>query len=214
MVWIPPPSVAVLRQAQRIAHSWQRAGLSCGACGVLGGVRRRCSSSHLPGRRALHTSSRVCDATSSGPTLESTPYSSLSVGVPKEIFPNERRVALTPANAALLRKKGFKQVLIERGAGAEAQFTDAAYEAAGATLVSRDELFTGSDITLKVRPPLKGEEDARLKEGSTSISFLYPSQNPDLVKTLAERKVNAFAVSLPNSIIQCARHPDCGHRWT
>ncbi|KAL1761733.1 NAD(P) transhydrogenase beta subunit-domain-containing protein [Schizophyllum commune] len=177
MVWIPPPSVAALRHAQRIAHSWQRAGLSCG-------------------RRALHTSSRVCDATSSGPTLESTPYSSLSVGVPKEIFPNERRVALTPANAALLRKKGFKQVLIERGAGAEAQFTDAAYEAAGATLVSRDELFTGSNITLKVRPPLKGEEDARLKEGSTSISFLYPAQNPDLVKTLAERKVNAFAMDM------------------
>ncbi|KAL1676988.1 NAD(P) transhydrogenase beta subunit-domain-containing protein [Schizophyllum commune] len=178
MVWIPPPSVAALRHAQRIAHSWQRAGLSCG-------------------RRALHTSSKVCDATSAGPTLESTPYSSLSVGVPKEIFPNERRVALTPANAALLRKKGFKQVLIERGAGAEAQFTDAAYEAAGATLVSRDELFTGSDITLKVRPLLKGEEDARLKEGSTSISFLYPAQNPDLVTTLAERKVNAFAVDIP-----------------
>ncbi|KAL1747550.1 NAD(P) transhydrogenase beta subunit-domain-containing protein [Schizophyllum fasciatum] len=196
MVWTSPPPVAALRQAQRLAHSWQRVRLSCGACAGRKAVIVRRSPSHLPGRRALHTSTKVCNATSSGPTLESTPYSSLSVGVPKEIFPNERRVALTPANAALLRKKGFKQVLIERGAGTEAQFTDAAYEAAGATLVSRDELFTGSDITLKVRPPLKGEEDARLKEGSTSISFLYPAQNPDLVKSLAERKVNALAMDM------------------
>lgn len=125
----------------------------------------------------------------------STPYSSLTVGVPREIFPNERRVSLTPQNAALLRKKGFMKVLVERNAGVEAQFLDEQYTAAGATLVSKDEVFRSSDIMLKVRPPLLGQEVEALKEGSTIISFLYPAQNKPIVDTLATRKVDAFAVS-------------------
>lgn len=122
------------------------------------------------------------------------PYSSLTVGVPREIFENERRVALTPQNAALLRKKGFEKVLVERNAGVEAQFLDEQYAAAGATLVSKEELFKASDIMLKVRPPLLSQETSLLKEGSTVISFLYPAQNKDIVASLAERKINAFAV--------------------
>ncbi|TRM57609.1 NAD(P) transhydrogenase beta subunit-domain-containing protein [Schizophyllum amplum] len=182
MAWISPPSLAALRRAQRIAHSWR--------------VQSSCAHNYT-GRRPLHTTARVDSAVQDPKSpSDSISYSALTVGVPKEIFPNERRVALTPANAALLRKKGFKQVLVERGAGIEAQFTDDAYEAAGATLVGRDEIFTGSDITLKVRPPLRGEEDARLKQGSTSISFLYPTQNKDIVQALAERKVNAFAMDM------------------
>ena len=134
------------------------------------------------------------------------PYSSLIVGVPREIFPNERRVALTPQNAALLRKKGFGQVLVERNAGAEAQFLDEQYAAAGATLVSQDELFKSADIMLKVRPPLVGEEAERLKEGSTVISFLYPAQNKAIVDTLSTRKVDAFAVSF-NKSTHCHNRP-------
>jgi NAD(P) transhydrogenase len=52
---------------------------------------------------------------------------------------------------------------------------------------------------LKVRPPLLGQETERLKEGSTVISFLYPAQNKAIVDTLSARKVNAFAVSVPNN---------------
>lgn len=117
-------------------------------------------------------------------------YSSLTVGIPKEIYPGERRVSLTPTNAALLKKKGVTKVLVERGAGTEAQFLDEQYTAAGATLVSREELFASSDVMLKVRPPLFEEEAKHIKEGSTVISFLYPAQNKPLVELLASRKVD------------------------
>ncbi|KAF8892517.1 NAD(P) transhydrogenase beta subunit-domain-containing protein [Infundibulicybe gibba] len=129
-------------------------------------------------------------------TPSGVPYSSLTVGVPREIFPNERRVALTPQNAAALLKKGFNRVLVEKSAGAEAQFLDEQYVAAGATLVSRDALFQSSDILLKVRSPMLGEEVDRIKEGSTSISFLYPVQNKPTIDALASRKVNAFAMDM------------------
>ncbi|THU88417.1 PNTB-domain-containing protein [Dendrothele bispora CBS 962.96] len=129
-------------------------------------------------------------------TENSIPYSSLTIGVPREVFPNECRVALTPQNAALLRKKGFAEVLIEQNAGVHAQFTDEMYTAAGAKLVSREELFKTSDITLKVRPPILGQEVESLKEGSTLVSFLYPVQNKDTVDALALRKVNALAMDM------------------
>lgn len=101
-------------------------------------------------------------------------------------------MSLTPLNAALLKKKGISKVLVEHRAGTEAYFLDEQYAAAGATLVSREELFASSDVVLKVRPPLL-EEAKHLKEGSTVISFLYPSQNKPLVELLAKRKVNRYA---------------------
>ncbi|KAJ7219361.1 NAD(P) transhydrogenase [Mycena pura] len=127
-------------------------------------------------------------------TVAGTPYASLTVGTLREIYPNERRVALTPQNAAVLRKKGFAKVLVEKNAGANAQFLDEQYTAAGATIVSRDEVFGAADILLKVRPPLEGQEAHLVKEGSTVISFLYPVQNKQIVDTLASRKANAFAM--------------------
>lgn len=128
----------------------------------------------------------------------------MTIGIPRELFPNERRVALTPQNATLLLKKGFAQILVERNSGVEAQFLDEQYAAAGATLVSQDELYKVSDIVLKVRPPLLGQETEHLKEGSTVISFLYPAQNKAIVDTLSARKVNAFAVSVPNNTMSHA----------
>lgn len=101
-----------------------------------------------------------------------------------------------------MRKKGFSQVLVERDAGAKAQFLDEHYAAAGATLVSREDLFKQSDILLKVRPPLSGEEAQNIREGTTVISFLYPAQNKAIVDTLAGRKTNVFAVSAYVSSIQ------------
>jgi len=128
----------------------------------------------------------------------------LTIGIPRELFPNERRVALTPQNATLLLKKGFSQILVERNSGVEAQFLDEQYAAAGATLVSQDELYKVSDIVLKVRPPLLGQETERLKEGSTVISLLYPAQNKAIVDTLSARKVNAFSVSVSNNTMSHA----------
>jgi NAD(P) transhydrogenase len=127
------------------------------------------------------------------------PYSSLTVGVPREIYPNERRVALTPQNVALLLKKGFVRVLVERGAGDGAQLLDQAYEKAGATLVDQATVWSESNIVLKVRgPQLNGpfNEVEALKPGSTIISFLYPAQNRQLVDKLAARGANSFAIDM------------------
>jgi NAD(P) transhydrogenase len=121
------------------------------------------------------------------------------VGVPREIYPNERRVALTPQNVALLLKKGFVRVLVERGAGDGAQLLDQAYEKAGATLVDQATVWSESNIVLKVRgPQLNGpfNEAEALKPGSTIISFLYPAQNRQLVDKLAARGANSFAMDM------------------
>jgi H+-translocating NAD(P) transhydrogenase len=118
------------------------------------------------------------------------------VGVPREIYPDERRVALTPQNVTVLRKKGFAEVLIEHDAGTHAQFRNMDYENAGATLVSREQLFAKTDIMLKVVPPLLDKEVERIKHGSTLISFLYPKKNKELVEALAKRDVNTFAMDM------------------
>lgn len=128
--------------------------------------------------------------------LEGVPYSSLTVGVPLEIYPNEHRVALTPQNAGVLLKKGFARVLVEKTAGSQAQFLDEQYRAAGAILVDKDELLSSSDILLKVRPPVFGVEAEKVKEGSTVISFLYPHQNKEIVDALALRNASAFAMEM------------------
>jgi NAD(P) transhydrogenase len=121
------------------------------------------------------------------------------VGIPKESYPGERRVAITPQNVKLLLKKGFSRVLIERGAGVEAQFTDEAYEQAGAKTVDRRSVFSESDILLKVRAlSIDGpdsEVDA-IREGATVISFLYPVQNRPVVERLAAQKATAFAMDM------------------
>lgn len=127
------------------------------------------------------------------------PYHSLTIGVPKETYPGERRVAITPANVKLLLKKGFTRILVERGAGLEAQFTDEAYEQAGAETVDQGTIFSDSDIVLKVRAPTTHGADSEvdaLREGVTIVSFLYPSQNKHVVDRLASRKATSFAMDM------------------
>ncbi|KAB8258671.1 NAD(P) transhydrogenase beta subunit-domain-containing protein [Aspergillus pseudonomiae] len=141
--------------------------------------------------------SRRSASTSSSPSpVPVIPYSSLTVGVPRETYPNERRVAITPQNVALLLKKGFSRVLIERGAGEAAELLDQAYEQSGATLVDRATVWSQSNIILKVRGPQPGDEVEALQQGSTIISFLYPAQNKQLVDQLASRRVTAFAMEM------------------
>lgn len=99
----------------------------------------------------------------------------------------------------MLLKKGFSRVLIERGAGDEAQFTDNSYEQAGATLVERKTVWSESNILLKVRAPSidgPNNELDLLREDGTVISFLYPAQNQNVVDMLASRRVNAFAMDM------------------
>lgn len=158
-------------------------------------MSRRCLQPNASSFRLFHCSAHRRNETQSSKD-PGIPYSSLTVGAPRETYPNERRVALTPQNVALLKKKGFSTVFVEREAGAHAKFLDEEYIKAGATLVSKDELLNKTDILLKVRPPSQEDEAKRFREGSTIISFLYPAQNKPLVETLASRKLNAFAMDM------------------
>ncbi|KAL4886139.1 NAD(P) transhydrogenase [Aspergillus karnatakaensis] len=161
--------------------------------------------SHCPQSRSLASSldyrasrAYATSASEASPVPVVT-YSSLTVGVPREIFPNERRVALTPQNVALLLKKGFSRVLVERGAGEGAQLLDLAYEKAGAILVDRATIWSESNIVLKVRGPQQDgpfNETEVLRSGSTVISFLYPAQNRQLVDKIASRGANTFAMDM------------------
>ena len=116
----------------------------------------------------------------------------MKIAVPKEITPGERRVALIPDAVAGLVKSGF-QVLIERGAGEGAFFTDAAYEAAGARVVDADALYGEADVVLKVQKPTLEEAD-RLRDGTVLIAMLQALTSPDLIQRLASRRVTAFGM--------------------
>ncbi|KAL2875296.1 hypothetical protein SGCOL_009459 [Colletotrichum sp. CLE4] len=159
-------------------------------------------------RHASVVSAGSSSGSSTGPTAtpaatystvaepQSVPYAQLAVGVPKEIYLNERRVALTPQNVALLLKKGFAKVIVERGAGAEADFPDEAYDRAGATLVEHpQQVWSNADVVLKVRSPIPSEIDL-MKAHQTVISFLQPAQNKPLVDKLAAQKATSFAMDL------------------
>lgn len=124
-----------------------------------------------------------------------TPYESLTVGVPKETFPLEKRVAATPESVKRLVKPGFS-VLIEDGAGDAAFYSNADYEAAGAKIVpTTDEIFKQSNIILQLRPPTN-EQVKLLDSDKTIFSFLYPRQNEDLVKQLQDQGTTAVAMDM------------------
>ena len=115
----------------------------------------------------------------------------MKVSVPKETGAGERRVALVPD---VVKRLGAKQVevAIERGAGEAAMIPDAAFEEAGATLVSSDEAWSG-DVVAKVAPP-SDEEIGRLKSGAILIGFLAPLTQPQTVEALEKAGVKAFAM--------------------
>lgn len=115
----------------------------------------------------------------------------MTVGVPKEKREGEKRVALIPDHVKTLTSMGM-DVLVEKGAGEGAFFTDRAYEEAGAKVV--DGVF-GAGIILKVNPP-EEEEVEGLEEGSLLVGFLNPFGRPSLIKRLSERKVTALAMEL------------------
>ncbi|BAZ28160.1 NAD(P) transhydrogenase subunit alpha [Cylindrospermum sp. NIES-4074] len=124
----------------------------------------------------------------------------MKIAVAKEIEVWERRVALIPDTVARLVKQGL-EVWVEKGAGERAFFSDSAYEAAGAKIISDSaKLWGEADILLKVSPPQE-REDGRsevdlLKQGSVLISFLNPLGNPEIAQQLANRQVTALSMEL------------------
>nr|MBP8298627.1 NAD(P)(+) transhydrogenase (Re/Si-specific) subunit alpha [Burkholderiales bacterium] len=115
------------------------------------------------------------------------------IGVPREVFPGERRVATVPEVVQKLIKLGFA-VSVESGAGDAANISDDAYRAAGATIVdSAARVWAESDIVFKVRGPTAAEVGL-LREGGTLVSFIWPAQNPELLQSLAARKATVLAM--------------------
>ncbi|EYC50333.1 NAD(P) transhydrogenase subunit alpha [Hylemonella gracilis str. Niagara R] len=122
------------------------------------------------------------------------------IGVPRETFPGEKRVATAPEVVEKLIKLGFK-VAVESGAGEAANFSDEAYRAAGAEVIGgATALWAASDIVFKVRPPTSAEVGL-LREGGTLIGFVWPAQNPELMQQLAARKATVLAIDcLPRTL--------------
>ncbi|CAN7989407.1 unnamed protein product, partial [Ixodes hexagonus] len=149
--------------------------------------------SRRPLRKRTFSRSAICRSESGAPPEppKGIPYSNLSIGVPKELFKNEQRVALTPAAIATLTKKGFT-VNVEEQAGLAAKFKNEEYEASGARVTDCKSTYQ-SDILLKVRAPVELDK-ANLRDSSTLISFLYPAQNKALVDELARKRMTVFAM--------------------
>ena len=127
------------------------------------------------------------------------------VGVPVESHPHERRVSLVPAAVPTLAKAGL-EVLVERGAGKNAGFPDAAYEEQGARLAQdRIQLFSSADVLLQVHG-LGVNSDAGhadlelLRSGQVVLGLLNPLGVPDAARALAARGVTAFALELLEGI--------------
>ncbi|MGC4405322.1 Re/Si-specific NAD(P)(+) transhydrogenase subunit alpha [Methyloversatilis sp. MC4-4] len=122
------------------------------------------------------------------------------IGVPREIFPGEKRVATVPDVVTKLAKLGFS-VVVETGAGDLADLSDDAYREAGASIAgSATELWSSADIVFKVRPPT-ADEVALMHEGQTLIGFVWPAQNPELMQQLAAKKVTVLAIdALPRTL--------------
>jgi proton-translocating NAD(P)+ transhydrogenase subunit alpha len=118
----------------------------------------------------------------------------MRIGVTKETAPGERRIALVPEVVSKLTGSGF-DVLVEKGAGTEASFTDDAYTEAGASVV--DAVLGQAEGIVKVRKP-SADEAAKLRRGDVLIGFLEPLTDEEGIERLARAGVVAFAMeSIP-----------------
>jgi len=119
------------------------------------------------------------------------------IAVPRESFAGEKRVATVPEIVERLIKLGFR-VAVQSGAGDAANFSDESYRAAGAEVMQ--DIWPSADIIFKVRAPSTAEV-GRMREGQTLVSFIWPAQNPELMQSLAARKVTVLAIdSLPRTL--------------
>ena len=125
----------------------------------------------------------------------------MRIAVPRERRAHEKRVAASPDTVKKFVDLGF-EVVIERGAGDGARFSDAGFEAAGASIAA-DPAATigGADIVLRVQPPLvngEGEIDeiALMDEGTILVGMLVPTENPARIEAYQKHKITALALEL------------------
>jgi NAD(P) transhydrogenase subunit alpha len=125
---------------------------------------------------------------------------SITIGVPREVFPGEKRVATVPEVVEKLVKLGFT-VAVESGAGDAANCSDDSYRAVGARIVDgAAQLWATSDVVFKVGVPTT-EEVGLMREGGTLIGFVWPAQNPELMQQLAAKKATVLAIdALPRTL--------------
>lgn len=123
------------------------------------------------------------------------------VAIPKEILPEENRVAAIPATVKELIKNGM-EVIVEAGAGEKAFFSNESYKEAGATIEKNTKkLYAKADLVLKVNHPvlneaLKTHEAELLKEGAAFVSFFQTTREQEAVKKLTDRKITGFSMHL------------------
>ncbi len=116
----------------------------------------------------------------------------MKIGIPRESFSGEKRVAITPEIAEKLIALGFT-VEMEPGAGVGSDYADDAYLEAGALLQHADVLWSTSDLILKVRSPVASEVE-RMRSGSWLISFIWPAQQPELMQQFASQRLTVLAM--------------------
>jgi NAD(P) transhydrogenase subunit alpha len=123
----------------------------------------------------------------------------MKIGVAKETAPGERRVALVPEALGKLKAAGL-DILVERGAGSGSSFPDAEYEAAGATIVSTDDMYRNADAILRVAKP-SDKEIGKLRKGQAVLGLLAPLIDPKTAKSLADRGVTAISLdAIPRTL--------------
>ncbi len=122
----------------------------------------------------------------------------MQISVPCERYPGEKRVALTPETATHLQKLGYG-IVVEAGAGEQADISDEAYRQAGVTVESDTRaVWANADIVLKVRAPgdyaETGDEVSQLTPNTILISFIWPGQNEELLNRLSAQGVTVMAM--------------------
>lgn len=116
----------------------------------------------------------------------------MKIGILKESLKNETRVSITPDIAIKLIKFGF-EVLVEEKSGVSANFLDSHYEESGARVTDSDYVYANSDIIIKIHAP-SDDEIAKIKEGSTLVSMVWPAENKELLEKLSKKNINTIAM--------------------
>jgi len=123
----------------------------------------------------------------------------MKIGVAKERAPNERRVALVPDALKSLIAAGA-EILVEHGAGDGASIPDRLYVDAGASVVSRDDLYRDADVIARVQKPADADVES-LRPGQVVVGILQPLIDPKLMEQLAAKKVTAISLdAIPRTL--------------